>query len=90
MTDHFTALVQNLLEDIDQATVKMAWLKKTAAGDFASFSQAKGAMLELAAKAAAVAADAASLSARLEDADDRLEVRRRSNGAIAPKQYRKQ
>jgi hypothetical protein len=66
MSDLIKNLLQEMLDDMEQLMAKINWLKRVAASDLPALSAAKTDVLEFTSKAAAVAADAARLSAQLE------------------------
>jgi hypothetical protein len=66
MSDLIKNLVQEMLDDVEQLMAKIAWLKRVAASDLPALASAKIDVLEFTSKAAAIAADAARLSAQLE------------------------
>jgi hypothetical protein len=86
IADRVTELVHDLTEDMDQAAAKLTWLKRLAASDGSALGEARNSMLALAAKAAAVAADAASISAQIEDAEDGVSRSKRPNRDLANNQ----
>jgi len=66
MSDLFKDLLQEMLDDVERLMAKIAWLKRVAGSDPQALADAKSDVLEFTSKAAAIAAEAARLSARLE------------------------
>jgi hypothetical protein len=66
MSDLFKNLMQEMLDDVERLMAKITWLKRVAASDLPALAGAKTDVLDFTSKAAAIAADAARLSAQLE------------------------